>query len=1066
MNGSFKFFVNISTLFTILLLAFSADAQIQRTCAAEEILQRQLANDPLMRQVREELEKRIQGKQGAQDRGSMVITIPVVVNVLWNTAVENISDAQIQSQLDVLNADFRLLNDDALGTPAAFALSLADCEINFCLARRDPTGCLTNGIRRRETTKTVFYSNTDNVKFTSQGGLDIWDRDQYLNIWVCNMNSNPIAYAQFPGGSASTDGIVVDYRYFGTIGTATAPFNLGRSATHEIGHWLNCFHIWGDDESSCSGTDMVGDTPNQADENYGCPSFPQVSCSNGPTGDMFMNYMDYVDDACMFMFTNGQKTRMQATFEAGGPRNAILNSKGCQAPCPCTTNVITHINTNTLYNIDMNMPGDIHVHSGSELIIEAKIGMRQGTRILVERNARLVIDNGGVVTKGCDTPDWAGIQVLGNIQKVQPSYNGTLTDPDQAGIVWIDNGTVEWARTGVTAGGGYGSEFWGGLIWTNKATFQNNRKDVEFMQYKLPFNPLSPLDHLNKSRFSNTQFLTGLPTVPYANREGITIWETDGIEFNKCNIYSKGMQGIRTYDAGIKVHNGCSIESNQIGISCYATYPMSYKSVIGTTTAENNFYGNFYDVYASTATGWFGLYNPLGGFSMDVINNNFEGSLYGVVLDGPSNFRIGGNKFVDVEISAWTANTGFNNVTNQNLIGCNRIDARRNIGILAIGDNKQMQFLGNDFIDGWTTARDFVLTNSFFPNNNGSIQALQGKADAPAGNCFSDPGNQIDILTAGQWGGTTDFFTYYYEADEPPLDCDPEPINLGNYEKNKVVDGIFTVDCSKFGGLPIGLEDPKNEDLDIKRQQLQTLVSNIQTDANAKVKYYQVLAEKEAILKYLVSKALNEKDFATAETLLAGEQGKAAQWAIFGLRMGRQDYTGAAQLLNQLPTVEVTDVQFRDIQLINLQRLQNLSGFELSVTQEAYLNSVADGYSPIRGYARGILGLLKDRVYFPDEYEIMEERSLPIEYLSTETLKVYPVPASDQLVANWPTLPESADAQLQVFDLLGRQHLSQAIGARETNRVLGVANLPEGVYFLVISNTGKVAHRAKFTVQH
>ena len=808
--------------------------------------------------------------------------------------------------------------------------------------------------------------------------------------------------------------------------------------------------------------------------------------ANATAGPMFANCGGAVDiPNTMISFFNG--TSSSGGGDSGGPAFVAfrgqplligVTSWGCTAPLgfpsvytnvrafgdfitnnitqvapPCTCpNAITHITTNTLFDTDMDMPGDIHVHSGAELLVEAKIGMRQGMRILVERNARLVIDNGGVVTKGCNAPDWTGIQVLGNNGKMQPERNAPLTDTDQAGIVWIDNGTVEWARTGVTAGGGYGSEFWGGLIWTNSAVFQNNRKDVEFMQYKFA---------LNKSRFTNTRFLAGLPTVPYANREGITIWETDGIEFDKCNIYSKGMQGIRTYDAGIKVHNGCNIESNQIGISSYATYPMSYKSVIGTTGTENNFYGNFYDVYASTATGWFGLYNPNGKFSMDVINNNFEGSRYGVVLDGPSNFRIGGNKFVDVEISAWTANTGFNNVINQNLIGCNRIDARRNIGILTIGENKQMQFLGNDFIEGWTPARDFVLTNSFFPGNNGAIQALQGNPFAPADNCFSDPGAQIDIQT---WG-TTDLFTYYYESSEPPVDCDPEPLNLGNYAKNPVP-GIFTVDCSKFGGLPNGLESPTDGDLNTKRQQLQTLAPSIQTDANAKVQYYQTLAVKEAILKYLISAALEEKEFTTAEALLAGEQNKAAQWAIFGLRMGRQDYVGAAQLLGQLPVENVTDAQFRGIQLINLQRLQNPAGFVLSALQEAYLNSIADGYSPIRGYARGLLGLLKDHVYFPDEYDISEERSTPMERVATEALKVYPVPASNQLVVTWPALPESADAQIQVFDLLGRQHLSQLVGAKETNQVLHVANLPEGVYFLVISDQGKVAHRAKFTVQH
>lgn len=169
------------------------------------------------------------------------------------------------------------------------------------------------------------------MKFTAQGGLDAWPRDQYLNLWVCDLSGGLLGYAQFPGGAAATDGVVCDYQYFGTIGSS-APFNKGRTATHEVGHWLNLYHIWGDDGTACTGSDLVADTPNQADENYGCPVFPAVSCSNGPNGDMFMNYMDYTDDACMNMFTAGQKAREQALFATGGARVALLSSLGCQAP--------------------------------------------------------------------------------------------------------------------------------------------------------------------------------------------------------------------------------------------------------------------------------------------------------------------------------------------------------------------------------------------------------------------------------------------------------------------------------------------------------------------------------------------------------------------------------------------------------------------------------------------------------------------------------------------------------------------------------------------------------------
>jgi hypothetical protein len=230
-----------------------------------------------------------------------------------------------------MNADFRKLNSDISSVPAAFAGLASDCEINFCLAQRTPAGTATTGIVRKSTTVTAFTTN-DFMKFNANGGDAIWDASKYLNIWVCNMSGGILGYAQFPGGPVATDGVVINYTAFGTTGTAAAPFNKGRTATHEVGHWLNLFHIWGDDGNACTGSDLVNDTPNQADENYGCPSFPSVSCSNGANGDMFMNYMDYTDDACMFMFSAGQKARIDALFITGGSKASLLTSLGCQAP--------------------------------------------------------------------------------------------------------------------------------------------------------------------------------------------------------------------------------------------------------------------------------------------------------------------------------------------------------------------------------------------------------------------------------------------------------------------------------------------------------------------------------------------------------------------------------------------------------------------------------------------------------------------------------------------------------------------------------------------------------------
>lgn len=307
-----------------------------RQCGTMEALSAQLAADPALAQRLEAVEahtRRIiaSGRTKANfTAAGAVITIPVVVHVLYNTTAQNISDAQVQSQLDVLNEDFRKLNADRGKTPAAFAGLAADVGVQFRLATRTPTGAATNGVIHKQTTKASFTTN-DYVKSTKRGGDDAWPAGQYLNLWACNLGQGLLGYAQFPGGAASTDGVVILYSAFGSrakyaAGTYTSTYDLGRTATHEVGHWLNLRHIWGD--ASC-GNDQVNDTPTQQTSNYGCPAYPHVTCSN--QGDMSMNYMDYTDDACMYLFSAGQSARMNALFASGGARASILTSPAAAA---------------------------------------------------------------------------------------------------------------------------------------------------------------------------------------------------------------------------------------------------------------------------------------------------------------------------------------------------------------------------------------------------------------------------------------------------------------------------------------------------------------------------------------------------------------------------------------------------------------------------------------------------------------------------------------------------------------------------------------------------------------
>lgn len=260
-----------------------------------------------------------------------VITIPVVVHVVHNGEPigtgKNLSVSQIESQIDVLNEDFRRLNPDIYSTPAAFRGASDDQLIEFCLAKQDEFGLPTNGIDRIQSSQQSWdYTSINN----SLKPNTIWNRDSYLNIWTLEFggqNSNLLGFAQFPGMPSNTDGVVISYKSFGKLGSAEAPYNLGKTATHEVGHWLNLRHVWGD-ENDCAVDDSISDTPIQTLSSSNCLSFPSTDvCSPAYPGIMFMNYMDYSNDDCLSMFTYGQHARIDAALF--GPRASLLSSIGC-----------------------------------------------------------------------------------------------------------------------------------------------------------------------------------------------------------------------------------------------------------------------------------------------------------------------------------------------------------------------------------------------------------------------------------------------------------------------------------------------------------------------------------------------------------------------------------------------------------------------------------------------------------------------------------------------------------------------------------------------------------------
>lgn len=291
-------------------------APAQRNCYSNEVYQEQVKANPALARKTEEIEaftRNVVNNPTAYRLVNGIIEIPVVFNVIYNTSAENISAAQLQSQIDVLNEDFGATNADYNASNPYNSVRSGNVGIRFVL----------DAVVRKSSTKKSWRTD-DAMKFASSGGINATTPDTKLNIWVVNkmvsQGRTILGYAQFPGGAASTDGVVLGYNFTGRTGTVSAPYNKGRTATHEVGHWLNLRHIWGD--ATC-GNDQVGDTPPHNTANYGCPASNHRSTCSGTPLEMTMNYMDYTDDACMYMFSAGQKSRMLAIFAAGGPRNSF-----------------------------------------------------------------------------------------------------------------------------------------------------------------------------------------------------------------------------------------------------------------------------------------------------------------------------------------------------------------------------------------------------------------------------------------------------------------------------------------------------------------------------------------------------------------------------------------------------------------------------------------------------------------------------------------------------------------------------------------------------------------------
>lgn len=298
------------------LFFFSSFSQKQDRCGSIEVIRQQMAADPVYAKKVSELLKNKGNFSRENFRGGRptAITIPVVVHILYNTPEQNISDAQVQSQIDVLNEDFAARNSDYRNYDAGYGSVKGDMDINFCLVK----------VIHKQT-KTKSFPANDNMKYTQRGGSDAIDPMHVFNIWVCNLGQNLLGYAYYPGISPEKFGVVCHTNAFGRGSQYKlfADYNLGRTTTHEVGHCFGLVHIWGD--ANC-GNDQVDDTPLHNTANFGCPGEGHLSTCTGTPLEMWMNYMDYTDDRCMYFFSDGQVDRANFFISSDPQLNSIINS--------------------------------------------------------------------------------------------------------------------------------------------------------------------------------------------------------------------------------------------------------------------------------------------------------------------------------------------------------------------------------------------------------------------------------------------------------------------------------------------------------------------------------------------------------------------------------------------------------------------------------------------------------------------------------------------------------------------------------------------------------------------
>ena len=721
--------------------------------------------------------------------------------------------------------------------------------------------------------------------------------------------------------------------------------------------------------------------------------------------------------------------------------------------CPCSSQDI-HIYDQQSYAADQIINGNVYIHAGGNLTITAKIQFPEGKGIIVERGGKLKVTGPNAkLTAACNYQWWNGIEVEGNNQKEQPDGYLSATTSDDAGIVLVEsNATIEKAKVAISTRrhGEYWNEaYWGGLVQLKDCYFKGNRKAVEFMRYRIDLNGT------NKSYITNVEFDGEMPNS--TTSEGVTIWSTDGIQYERNLNRNFDRAGLTIVDGWIKVVNNCDFQDSNRGISSYATAPLNSSLEIGelNTDYRNYFTNNQIAIESYGADG-------LNSGSLNVFNNQIDNCSIGILLEGDNKHKIFYNRIVNTTLGIPVANSG----DFENKIQCNDI-SNSQVGILYRGNNSLSQFKYNNF--AFTSGPEVLLYS--FTGTPTSVRNIQGAAGDPAENCFKQGGASNQIYTLGN----TAHFTYLVDTVQAHNYC----ITGGPIPNCNLTDGCLTPNNYTLQHEPNKKEQDEDcATLSTQGGTIYTILDfyrfdslhYIYSSACSGLPAVCVQAEEYAglrgqAMRDVTRSYLEANNRIAADSFLLSAGTEDARIMLYGLYFRERDWTSAAGMLSTLSEETEAQRQFVATQRIALEYAMNPSNLYLSAYKDSLLHAIAADEWPAAAYAKSLLYLIKGESFnfippvLPRESSWRESDK---NSSAANLVNVFPNPANNEITVvadNGSILSE-----IQVYTLQGKS--IRKIVCNSNKGLVNTSQLSDGLYIIKVLLEGNISATKLIQVIH